>query len=89
VKRLAFGAPLVALVCLALVACEQKADPAAGSTSAKASTTAAANTTAAAAQPGAQDDPPTEQDFEDEAEKTITSANVDSELEKLEKEIGK
>jgi hypothetical protein len=81
VKRLAF-APLVALICLALPACEEKTDPAAGSTTAK--STAAANTTAAAK----TEDPPTEQDFEEQAEKEITSANVDSELDKLEKEIG-
>jgi hypothetical protein len=84
VKRLAF-VPLVALFCLALPACEEKTDPAAAPTTAK-SSTAAANT--AAAQPGAQGDPPTEQDFEEQAEKEITSANIDGELEKLEKEIG-
>lgn len=76
-KRLAF-APLVALICLALPACEEKAAPAAAPT-------AAAKTTAAAAAPA---DPPTEQDFEEQAEKEITSANLDSELDKLDKEIG-
>ena len=78
-KRLAF-APLVALIWLALPACEEKAAPAAAPTS-----TAAAKTTAAAAAPA---DPPTEQDFEEQAEKEITSANLDSELDKLDKEIG-
>lgn len=35
----------------------------------------------------AQDDVPTEEDFEEEAEKEITEANLDGELDKLEKEI--
>lgn len=67
---------------LALAACEQKSDappaptpPAAGNTNAP-----------AAAQQG---DVPTEQDFEEEAEKDITAANMDSELDKLDSEIGK
>lgn len=32
---------------------------------------------------------PTEEDFEDEVNRTITSKNLDEELDKLEKEIGK
>jgi hypothetical protein len=36
----------------------------------------------------ADDDLPTQEDFADEAEKDISAANVESEVDKLEKEIG-
>ena len=50
-----------------------------------AANSAAPATTAAVA---SNDDIPSEADFEDEAEKDITADNVDSDLDKLEKEIG-
>ena len=65
----------LAAASLALAACEQKSD---------APTPPSTAPTGAAA----QGDVPTEQDYEDEAEKDITASNMDGELDKLEKEIG-
>lgn len=42
----------------------------------------------APAEAKADDDLPTQEDFADEAEKDISAANVESEVDKLEKEIG-
>ena len=69
---------LAAVAALALAGCEQK--PEGGPTPSAAGT----DKTAASA----QDDLATEQDFEEEAEKEITAANLDSEVDKLAKEIG-
>jgi hypothetical protein len=54
----------------------------------KPTTTAAAGSTAATtAAVAANDDIPSEADFEEQAEKDITAANLEAELDKLEKEI--
>jgi hypothetical protein len=65
---------------LALAACEQRSDAPPSPSSPP-----AAGTTQASAPQG---DVPTEQDYEDEAEKDITAANMEGELDKLDKEIG-
>lgn len=64
---------------------EKGSPPAAVDTSAPAATTAAA---AAPAPAAAANQVPTEEDYEDKATTAITPANADSELSKLEKEIG-
>jgi uncharacterized lipoprotein YbaY len=67
---------------------KKDAMPAPTSTAAaqKPTTAAAANTTAPAAV-AANDDIPSEADFEEQTEKDITAANLEAELDKLEKEI--
>jgi hypothetical protein len=82
---------LLSLVILALVACEKK-DEAATAPSAEATTTTAAPepTPAAAVAAAPQIDLetlPTEEDFEEEAEKEITPVNLEKKLDDLEKEI--
>ncbi len=80
--------PLFALALLSLfVGCEKKETPPTGDTRAATAATSAAmaNATTAGDDDGAGI--PTEEDFEDEAEQKITSANADEELDKLEKEI--
>jgi hypothetical protein len=47
----------------------------------------AATTAAPAPAPTAERDLPTEEDFEEEAAKEVTAANLDSQLDALEKEI--
>jgi hypothetical protein len=91
---------LCSLLALGLYACEQKpkqeettATTAAASPAEpvpatdKAGTTTATEPTAQKA-PEPADDLPTVVDFEDEAEQKITSANLETELVALEKEIG-
>jgi hypothetical protein len=80
-----------------LASCESKPDPAPAS-STPASTPAARPavvtsviapaTAVAQAAAVVEDDLPTEEDFADEAEKEISEANLDAELDKLDKEIG-
>ena len=82
---------LLSLAILALVACEKK-DEAATVPSAEPATTAAAPepTPAAAVAAAPQIDLetlPTEEDFEEEAEKEITPVNLEKKLDDLEKEI--
>jgi hypothetical protein len=72
---------------LLLLACEQKSDAPAGPTNTRGATTVAA-APMTAAPVAAADDIPTEEDFEEEAAKEITADNLESEIEKLEKEIG-
>ena len=75
---------------LALLAC-QKQEDAKPSTTETAETPKVEATTQAAAQPTAPEIDletlPTEEDFEDEAEKEITSQNLEKKLDELEKEI--
>jgi hypothetical protein len=47
----------------------------------------AATTAAPAPAPSAESDLPTEEDFEEEAAKQVTAANLDAQLDALEKEI--
>jgi hypothetical protein len=81
---------------LLLVACESKPDtPPVSATppatpAAKPAVTATAAVPAAVAVPAVaavDDDLPTEEDFADEVEKDITEANLEAELDKLDKEI--
>jgi hypothetical protein len=83
---------------LALTACDKDKPPTtqpsatanAATVSAPASGMPSATTTAAVT--GAAtvaNDAPTEDDFDDEAEKDVTPANMEAELAKLEKDIGK
>jgi hypothetical protein len=79
------------LAALALLACQKKEDTAPSSKTETAETpkieaTAAAPTTAAAPEIDLET-LPTEEDFEDEAEKEITSQNLEKKLDELEKEI--
>jgi hypothetical protein len=76
---------ITAMLCvlgLAVSACEKKPETAEGTAPAL---TAAQPTVSAAS--AAKGEPPAAEDFEEEAERTITSENVESELAKLEKEI--
>lgn len=83
---------VIALVVLPLAACEKKDEPKPPSTTPAATATPAATTPAATepASASAEDgsEIPTEQDFEEEAEQKVTAENLESELDKLEKEIG-
>lgn len=79
----------IALSSLLLACNEEKKPeekPAAATTSTAASPAAGTATGEVAA--ADTDDIPTESDFEDEAELQITSANLETELDALEKEIG-
>lgn len=79
----------IGALALLLIGCDQKTEaPAGASTNAKAAGSAAPSG-APAAQAANDDDLPTEADFEAEAEKEITADNLDAELDKLDKEIGK
>jgi len=83
----------IALIVLSLcfAACEKKEEPKPTTAATAAAPTAAdpaSATEPASASAGDTAELPTEQDFEDEAERTITAENLDSELDKLEKEIG-
>jgi hypothetical protein len=83
----------IALIAVPLAACEKKDEPkpqanAPVATAAPAATTAAAATEPASATAEESGEIPTEQDFEEEAEQKITAENLESELDKLEKEIG-
>ncbi len=76
---------------IALSACDKPADKATDQPSPQAaqSAPAAPGTTAEPASADTDaDDIPTEADFEDEAEQTISTANLESQLDALEKEIG-
>ncbi|MEZ4227132.1 MAG: hypothetical protein R3B13_39705 [Polyangiaceae bacterium] len=78
------------LVALAAFGCEKKEEPTPAAAPAPAASIAAPSDTAGAEPTAAADegDIPTEEDFEDEAEQQITASNLESELDKLEKEIG-
>jgi hypothetical protein len=85
---------LAMIAALVAVGCEKKEEPAAAKPPAP---TASAKPTAdlprppvgiAPAEAEAEDDLATAEDFEDEAEKDISATNVESEVDKLEKEIG-
>jgi len=78
---LALGVTLM----LSLAACEKK-DPAAGTVDSAAPATAAASDASAASAVTASA-VPTEQDFEDDAERTITPQNIEAEIAKLEAEL--
>lgn len=72
---------MIALLSLGLLACNEDKKP----ESTQAPTGAAANNAA----PTSAESAPLEEDMEEQADKEITaSANLDSELDKLEKEIG-
>jgi hypothetical protein len=74
---------------LLATACDKKDDPA-GAAPATTPANSAADM-AGTPQPAVasdESDIPTEQDFEDEAETQITTSNLESELDSLEKEIG-
>ncbi len=82
------------LAALALIACQKSEDTAASSKTETAETPKVeATAPAAAAAPTATapeidlETLPTEEDFEDEAEKEITSQNLEKKLDELEKEI--
>jgi hypothetical protein len=81
------------LAALTLLACQKKEDTAASSKTETAETPKVeATAPAAAAAPTAAPEIdletlPTEEDFEDEAEKEITSQNLEKKLDELEKEI--
>jgi len=81
---------LLPLAILALIACEKK-EEAATTPSAEPAATATAPTTAAAAVATATpidlETLPTEEEFEEEAEKEITPANLEQKLDELEREI--
>ncbi len=82
---------LVLGAAVALAACDKKEDASpsksdmSGATTTAPTTSAAATETTAAAEDG--EGLPTEADFENEAEQKITAANMEDELDKLEKEI--
>jgi len=83
---------LLSLAILTLVACEKKDEATTAPTAEATSTTAAAPepTPAAAVAQAPQIDLetlPTEEDFEEEAEKEITPVNLEKKLDDLEKEI--
>lgn len=80
---------LIATLALGLAACAKKAEEVAPgeSTPNAAASVAAAVPSPPPAAPEATDDVPTEEDFEAEAERQITSQNLEAELDKLEKEI--
>ena len=77
-------------ICSLAIACEKKPSPEASTTAAPA-TPAATPATSAAATPAAvtvnDEDLSTEEDFEDQAKKEITAKNLDTELDKIDKEI--
>lgn len=81
---------LIAAMALCLVACEEKKSAPTSGTAPTSAAPAAAGTMGAAAgtQMAQADDLPDESDFDEEAEKAITAANLDAEIDKLEKEIG-
>jgi hypothetical protein len=81
---------LIAAMALCLVACEEKKSAPPSGTAPTGAAPAAAGTMAAAAgtQMAQAEDLPDESDFDEEAEKAITAANLDAEIDKLEKEIG-
>jgi len=82
---------LISLAVLALVACEKKDEAATAPSAEVAPTTAAPDPTpAAAVAPAPQIDLetlPTEEEFEEEAEKEITPVNLEKKLDEIEKEI--
>ena len=86
-----FAVAFVALGALA-TGCEEKKPETTSTPSATPSAVvSAAPSASASAAPSAvaavEDDTPTEEDFEDEADNTITEKNLDEELAKLENEI--
>lgn len=76
-------------LCVALVcgACKSHSNDAATKPAASASASAVSSARAAPKPPFSLATIPTEEDYEDEAEQQITSQNLDSELDKLEKEL--
>ena len=83
----------VALLTLLVLACDRKSDapPAPTPSSVEAPTTQVpppTPTVAIADAAAAQIDVPTEEDFEEEAQREITAENLEAELDKLEREIG-
>ena len=82
---------LVSLAVLTLVACEKKEETATTPSAEPAATTAAPEPTPAAAVAAAPqidlETLPTEEEFEEEAEKEITPANLEKKLDDIEKEI--
>jgi hypothetical protein len=83
---------LLLALSLGLGACKQKeSEPSAPLSTTTAVATPSMVGSAALAAPDAGGDAdalPTEEDFEDEVNQTITSKNLDAELDKLEREIG-
>ena len=82
--------PVLALLfggAVAIAGCSHK-DEGAGSSKSKKTAPTADATQDATAEAAADADIPTEEDMEEAAEKTVTSANVEDEVAKLEKEIG-
>ena len=76
-------AALAMLFALGLLSCDKPADKTTSTT-----TTPPAGSGASATPAAGDEGVATEEDFEDEAEQKITSANAAEELDKLEKEIG-
>lgn len=90
-KRSIFLASAALALLVAGCGDEKKDAPAGGpsgtAAAQKPTTTAAARPAPTAQAVAANDDIPSEVDFEDEAEKDITADSVESELDKLEKEL--
>jgi hypothetical protein len=82
---------LLSLAILSIAACEKKEEASTPTAEASAATTAAPEPTPAAAVAAAPqidlETLPTEEDFEEEAEKEITPVNLEKKLDDLEKEI--
>jgi hypothetical protein len=83
----------VAVTALLALGCDRKSDPPPPPTpTVEAPTTQipppGSPVTAPTAGPAAQVEVPTEEDFEEEAEREITAENLEAELDKLEREIG-
>lgn len=82
-KTLALG---VLGLSLALVGCEEKKEPAPAAAPAKPAAEVKP-VAQKAPEPVALDSIPTEEDFEEEAQKEVTAENLDQQLDSLEKEI--
>jgi hypothetical protein len=78
---------LCALVLFVLVGCQKEQPPAPAETPPAAATPAAPAETASAVPAATGPEIPTEEDFEEEAGRELTAANLDAQLDALEKEI--
>jgi hypothetical protein len=84
----------IALIALCAVGCERKSEPPPPAATVATPSTEPAQPAApaaaplGAAAPAPADGIPTEEDFEEQAEREISAANLEAELDKLEREIG-